>query len=100
MRMSRLLLLVLCAATLNGCKTQRVLVVDGGNRPIARAVVEPISLSINYAPLTTNAKGEVSLPHVIQKIEWVSVTKTGFEPSGHVPLRQENPMMITLSPTR
>src|SRR6478735_424232 len=97
MRMSRLLLVVLCAAILSGCKTQRVLVVDGASRPIAHAVVEPISLSINYAPMTTSAKGEVSLPHVLQKIEWVSVTKAGFQPSGHVPLRQENPMVLTLS---
>lgn len=98
MKVSRLLLVILGAAMLSGCMTQRVLVVDAANRPIAGAVVEPISLSINYTKVTTSANGKVALPRVLQKIEWVSVTKEGFKPSGPVPVRPENPMVITLSP--
>ncbi|MGC4071727.1 MAG: hypothetical protein QM760_04290 [Nibricoccus sp.] len=100
MKSIRLFSLVLFAAILSGCATQRVVVIDTLNRPVSGAIVEPISLSINYAKLTTDEKGKASLPRVIQKVEWVSVTKEGFKPSGHVPVGSGSPVVIILDPTK
>ena len=100
MNIPHLPLAILCAVLLGGCMTQRVVVVDTANRPITGAAVEPISLSINYAKETTDSKGKVALPHVFQRVVWVSVTKEGYEPSGHVAVGNEDPIVVTLSPTK
>ena len=99
MKMRPAISVFLCATLLSGCMTQRVLVVDEANLPLAGADVEPISLSINYAKVKTNKKGKAALPHVLQPVVWVSVTKEGFKPSGQVSLKEENPMVVTLRPT-
>jgi hypothetical protein len=92
--------LILAAALFGGCVTQRVRVVDSSNRPIAGADVEPISASMNHGKLLTDQKGEALLPHVAQKIQWVSVTKEGFAPSGQVPVGDESAVVVILSPAK
>lgn len=99
MKTRSLILVTMCATVFSGCMTQRVLVVDDANRPIAGADVQPISLSINYAKVKTNKMGKAALPHVLQPVVWVSVTKEGFKPSGQVSLKEGNPIVVTLRPT-
>jgi hypothetical protein len=92
--------LILAAALFGGCVTQRVRVVDSSNRPIAGAGIEPISASMNHGKLLTDEKGEALLPHAAQRIQWVSVTKAGFAPSGQVPVGDERPVVVVLSPAK
>ena len=99
MKIRPLVLAIISITLLSGCMTQRVLVVDNANLPIADADVEPISLSIHYAKVKTNKKGIAALPHVLQPVVWVSVNKEGYTPSGHVSLKEENPMVVSLRPS-
>jgi hypothetical protein len=60
------------------------LVIDGTKAPIPGAKVEPITPSMTLAVEITDGSGIVVLPRPPQRIEWVSVTKDGFEPSGQI----------------
>ncbi len=92
-----------CAVLLSGCQRNSVTVVDAGKKPIADAKVEPITLSMNLGVQLTDRSGIVKLPgtlHTIQKIEWVSVTKDGYQPSGHVPVSPDGQTIIILKPAK
>jgi len=97
---SVLTVIVVVAATTQIFVTRRVVeVVDPQGKPIAGAMVEPISLSINFAKLSTDKNGSVTLPNfTAQEIKWVSVTKPGYQSTGHQQLPQRWPWKITLQP--
>lgn len=96
----RLVISVFCIAAFAGCASQSVLVIDAMKKPVSGAKVEPISLSMNYAVLTTDASGVTKLPWVPQKIEWVSVKKEGFEPSGQIAIGDNKRTTIVLCPSK
>ena len=56
-----------------------VVVVDQKGAPIKDATVQPISLSINYPKVKTNKNGKANLGWKLQKVEWVTVSKEGYQ---------------------
>jgi hypothetical protein len=96
-RVGFIIMLVVCSSLVGGgCVSRSVVVLDAGGTPVSGAKVEPVSLSINYGASITGGSGKVALPRVTQTIEWVSVTKQGFQPSGHVPVWEKRQTVIVL----
>lgn len=98
MRLLSLIASVSLTSLLAACATKTVRVIDARNAPVSGAMVEAITPSMNLAIRTTDASGTVSLPHCTQNIEWVSVKKIGFEPSGQIPFRPHGPTTVILKP--
>jgi hypothetical protein len=98
-----LTILIFAASTLvatNLHAARVVQVVDPQGAPIADAMVEPITASTNGNPLRTDKNGNATLPRFsVQEIQWVSVSKAGYETSGHLTLPKTWPWKITLKPT-
>jgi hypothetical protein len=65
-----------------GCATHTVVVTDAAGNPVAGADVIPVGLSINGAPVKTDAKGEASIPESAggQDAKWINVSKSGYAP--------------------
>lgn len=86
-----------CFVATHAFAARVVQVVDPQGAPISDAMVEPITASTNGNPLRTDKKGNATLPSfTIQEIQWVSVSKAGYEASGQLPLPKTWPWKITL----
>jgi hypothetical protein len=101
--MIRFASILMCAASFfvatDALGARVVQVVDPQGAPIADATVEPITASTNGNPLRTDKNGNATLPSFsIQEIQWVSVSKAGYETSGQLPLPDTWPWKITLKP--
>ena len=94
------LIAVLGVVLMTGCSTTKIVVLDETKAPVADAEVEPITQSMNLAVLRTDASGTVKLPGTPQKIEWVSVKKEGFEPSGQIPVKEHELLTVVLKPVK
>ncbi len=82
-----------------GCVDRRVVqVVDAAGKPVAGAMVEAVSLSMNTGPNTTDATGEAELPSNVQGARWIAVSKAGFE-RACVDVPKQWPLRVTLKPT-
>ena|SRR5947209_11549929 len=76
----------------------RVEVVDQQGAPIQGAQVAPVSPSITGTAVTTNSKGEASVPLFIgQATAWIDVSKAGFT-SQQVPVPTKWPLRVVLQP--
>jgi ABC-type uncharacterized transport system auxiliary subunit len=96
MRPLPLIAAVSLAALLAACATKTVRVIDVRNVPVSEAMVEAITPSMNLTIRTTDTSGKASLPLSPQNIEWVSVRKIGFEPSGQVPVHPRGQTTVIL----
>lgn len=99
----RFFLAILGALALSGCFGNPVLVVDPKNAPIPGAKVEAVTPSYGFHLDPTNAKGITMLPgrwETVQKVEWISVTKGGFQPSGHVTVNRNGKTIVVLKPSK
>jgi len=75
-----------------------VQVFDMSGKPIQGAAVVPISLSINYNHVTTDAAGECVIPNTIQRVKWIMVTKHGYKDSPQIDYNQPKPIRVVLQP--
>jgi len=89
---------IILGLALAGC-AERVQVVDPVGKPVQGAQVAPVSLSMNGAAETTDAKGEASVALSVggQETKWVSVSKAGFV-SQQVGVTGTWPLKVVLQP--
>ncbi|MGK0289681.1 MAG: hypothetical protein ACI86H_001127 [bacterium] len=80
------------------CTTKpSVLVQDSTTKkPIKDAIVTPMSLSMNYMGKKTDQNGCVFFQFQFQKIEWIEVSKEGYQSSGKIPYTAKAPIRIKL----
>ena len=74
-----------------------VQVVDTLGIPIEEATIVPMTRSYSKPASQTDARGEVQVYQDFPKIEWLTVTKRGYQ-SAHVSFDQPKPMTVTLRP--
>ena len=72
-----------------------VQVVDTLGIPIEEATVVPMTRSHTKPASQTNARGEIQVYQDFPRIEWLTVTKRGYQPA-HVSFDQPKPMTVTL----
>lgn len=75
-----------------------VQVVDTSGNPIGEATIVPMTRSYNKPASQTDARGEARVYQDFPKIEWLTVTKRGYQ-SAHVSFDQPKPITVTLRPT-
>lgn len=96
--MKTLFLFSSMALLTTGCTTKPdVIVTDASGAPIAGAKVEPVSLSMNQAAVTTDAKGEASIPKSVQPVQWISVKSTGFVDQKSIDFTGPKPIKVVLT---
>ncbi len=59
-----------------------------------------MTLSMNGAPVLTDARGEARVPWMAQELKWVSVRRDGYCPIPEVPVREARPVTVVLPPHR
>lgn len=97
-RRANCLLVFITILTLIGCGKREVIkVVDPAGRPIAGANVEAVSPSMNAGPNITDGHGECVLPSNMQGVQWVQISKAGFE-AIQVDIPKTWPLCVTLKP--
>ena len=74
-----------------------VQVVDTAGNPIGEATIVPMTRSYTKPASETDARGEARVYQDFPKIEWLTVTKRGYQ-SAHVSFDQPKPMTVTLRP--
>lgn len=93
--------IVLTTVCVAGCSTfsqqRRVQVVDPSGAPIAGAVVEGQTMSMNTGPIITDAKGEATARDNIQGLKWINVSKDGYQ-TANVNAPSTWPLRVTLVP--
>jgi hypothetical protein len=97
---TRFLLVFTAFTALAGCAGQsEVVVVDPTGTPVQGATVTPLAMSVNGAPVLTNAAGEahVDLRAGGQPTRWVLVAKAGFV-DAQAALAAKGPLRVTLTP--
>ena len=72
-------------------------VVDTLGNPIEEATIVPMTRSYTKPASQTDARGEVQVYQDFPRIEWLTVTKRGYQPA-HVSFDQPKPMKVTLRP--
>lgn len=89
----------LIAILVTACQsTPDVLVVDSKGAAVAGAAVEPVSLSINYEAVMTDAKGGADIPSKVQEVVWINVRKAGFADQRSIKFTGPKPVRVVLSP--
>ena len=89
-------LLLVVLLPLVGCGSKRTVVVtDANGAPVAGALVEGVSASMNGQAVTTDAKGVARVPDNLQGIEWVNVSKPGYA-AAHESAPAKWPLNVTL----
>jgi hypothetical protein len=83
------------ALFLQACGTP-VLVVDPAGNPIGSAKIAPVSQSINYPTVNSNARGRAYIPRHIQEVEWIDVSKEGYRPQKEIQFRRSIPIIVEL----
>lgn len=85
--------------SLVGCSARHnVVVVDPTGAPIAGANVEGVSPSMNGSPIATDAKGVAAVRDNVQEVQWVKVSKPGYDAT-QVAVPDQWPLRVTLQPT-
>lgn len=91
------ILLVLVGFALASCTRPEVVVVDAAGMPIEGATVQPITLSMNGPSKLTDRKGAVIISERgAQPVKWVSVTKKGYQDSGHIEFNRTGSTRVIL----
>ena len=75
-----------------------ILVVDPSGKPLEDATIVPLTRAYSKQAEQTNAEGRAQVYQDFPPIEWLNVTKRGYQ-SAHVSFEQPKPMTVTLRPT-
>jgi hypothetical protein len=80
---------------------RQVIVTDSAGKPLANVSVYAVSESTNAGEVKTNSEGKATVPGylVVQRTEWISASKAGFE-STQLSVPAKWPLHITLSPVK
>lgn len=95
--MSRNILICVLSLLAFSCNEPNVIVVDGSGSPIEGASVEPVSLSLNYASVTTDKNGKVYVKDGAQPVKWINVSKVGYLNTENIDFTQAKPIKVVLS---
>ena len=74
-----------------------VLVVDPSGNPLEEATIVPLTRAYSKPATQTNSQGGAKVYQDFPPIEWLTVTKRGYQ-SAHVSFDQPKPMTVTLKP--
>ena len=67
---------------------------DHSGKPVPGAKIEPVALSINYAPVTSDEEGQAVIAWQLQEVEWINVSKDGYQPQKNI--KMQPPKQVTV----